>query len=190
MIKQLLSILFLFIVIFSFGQNIKYKLGMNQPQNHYYQVEIELSDLKKSEFNLKMPIWAPGSYLAREFAKNVNLVKAFDFEGNNVSVKKIDKNTWKINGFKGDRVVIKYEVYAFELSVRTSFLDLTHGFVSGSGVFMYVEGLKNKSGLLEIIPHKSFKEITTALNEETLWKAIDGSRCYKFNNYVFTKIFY
>ena len=183
MIKHLLFIIFLFVVIFSFGQNIKYKLSMNQPQNHYYQVEIELSDLKKSEFNLKMPIWAPGSYLAREFAKNVNLVKAFDSKGNIVKVKKTNKNTWKIDGFKGNRVVIKYDVYAFELSVRTSFLDLTHGFVSGSGVFMYVEELKNKPGLLEIIPHKSFKVITTALNEEIFWKSEFSSRCYKFNNY-------
>ena len=184
MIKHLLFVNFLFVIIFSsFGQNVKYKLKMNQPQNHYYQVEIKLSDLKKSEFNLKMPIWAPGSYLAREFAKNVNLVKAFDFKGNIVSVKKTNKNTWKIDGFKGDRVVIKYDVYAFELSVRTSFLDLTHGFVSGAGIFMYVEGLKNKPGLVEIFPHKSFKSISTALNEEIAFKSIHGSRLFKFNNY-------
>jgi len=73
-------------------------------------------------------------------------------------------------------VKVSYEVYAFELTVRTSFLDLTHGFVSNSGVFMYVDGYKNNSGKLNVFPHSSFSTITTAL-EKTADKE------YKFDNY-------
>ena len=54
---------------------------MVKPQNHYFQVEMELSNFSEKELEIKMPVWAPGSYLVREFAKNVDLVKAFDEAG-------------------------------------------------------------------------------------------------------------
>ena len=60
-------------------------------------------------------------------------------------------------------MIVKYEVYAFELSVRTSFLDLTHGFVSGSGVFMFVEDHLNVNGILEVLPYEGFSVVSTAL---------------------------
>jgi predicted metalloprotease with PDZ domain len=124
-----------------------------------------------------MPVWAPGSYLVREFARNVDLVKAFDENNNAIEVTKCDKNTWKISKGKAKKITVKYEVYAFELSVRTSFLDDTHGFVSGSGVFMYVEGHKNQSGSLQVYPYTTFGTITTALEKG------DSENSFVFNNY-------
>ncbi|MCH2230586.1 MAG: hypothetical protein MK105_09590 [Crocinitomicaceae bacterium] len=171
------------LVSFSYAQSVKYNLRMPKPQNHYYQVEMELIDFKESEVNVKMPIWAPGSYLAREFAKNVNLVKAFDSKGKELSVKKLNKNTWRVSKGKDQKVTVKYEVYAFELSVRTSFLDLTHGFVSGTGVFMYAEGYKDKKGQVEVFPHESFKVITTALKESSEGVLKDGSTVFDYMNY-------
>lgn len=167
----------------SFGQSIKYNLKMPKPQNHYYLVEMELEGFSKKEIEVKMPIWAPGSYLSREFAKNVNQVIAKDENGNNLTVQKTSKNTWNIVKGKAKKVVVNYEVYAFELTVRTSFLDLTHGFVSGSGIFMYVDGYKDSNGLLEVFPHESFSVITTALNEKSEGVTKDGSTTFEFENY-------
>jgi predicted metalloprotease with PDZ domain len=76
---------------------------------------------------------------------------------------------------------VKYEVYAFELSVRTPFLDLTHGFVSGTGVFMYTEKSKNQAGEVTVIPHDSFKRISTSLPVDAGYKGI-GQR-FQFENY-------
>ena len=183
MFKYLISILLSLFFAISFAQDVNYSLRMPKPQNHYYHVEMELSDIKSKEVNVKMPIWAPGSYLAREFAKHVNLVKAYDENGKDLIVKKTDKNTWKVTRENASKITINYEVYAFELSVRTSFLDLTHGFVSGSGVFMYVEGCKAKSGTVEIFPHESFSKITTALEPVAESIASDGSVKYTFEDY-------
>ena len=174
------------IALFSFianAQEIKYNLKMPKPQNHYYHVEMELEGFKGKTIDVKMPIWAPGSYLAREFAKNVNLVTAVDVNGKEIPVKKINKNTWRISKGKAGKVTIKYEVYAFELSVRTSFLDLTHGFVSGSGVFMYVDGYKDYSGKLVVFPHNDFNVITTALKREAEGVVGDGAQTFIFKNY-------
>ena len=153
---------------------------MPKPANHYYHVEMELSGFQEKVLNVKMPIWAPGSYLAREFAKNVNLVKAFDENGDQLPVKKTNKNTWRIDKGEATNVHVAYEVYAFELTVRTSFLDLTHGFVSGSGVFMYVEGHKSNNGSVTVYPYKDFSVVTTAL------KATDeGVAAYGYEKFVF-----
>ncbi len=162
---------------------IGYKLSMPKPQNHYYKVEMSLSGFKEKELTVKMPVWAPGSYLVREFAKNVDLVKAFDEKGSPLKVAKTSKNAWKIQKGQAKSVRVVYEVYAFELSVRTSFLDMTHGFVSGSGVFMYVDQYKESAGRLEVVPHASFRVVSTGLSPSSESVANDGSFFFDFNNY-------
>ena len=156
--------LFLFLYFgFIHAQSVDYKLSMPKPQNHQFHVEMTLNDFKEKALDVSLPVWAPGSYLVREFSKNINLVKAFDEKGNPLEVHKKKKNTWTITKGKKSKVIVKYEVYAFELSVRTSFLDLTHGFVSGSGVFMFVEDHLNVNGILEVLPYEGFSVVSTAL---------------------------
>ncbi len=167
----------------SLAQNVHYTLRMSKPQNHYFEVEMLISDVKENSLDVKMPVWAPGSYLVREFAKNVNLVKAWDENGKTLEVKKKNKNTWEVIKGAAKKVKIAYEVYAFELSVRTSFLDLSHGFVSGSGVFMYVDKLKDKSGSLSVIPYQAFKKVSTALPAAGERMSSDKAFEYNFINY-------
>jgi predicted metalloprotease with PDZ domain len=154
---------------------------MPKPQNHYYEVQMNISGNEDAQVEVKMPVWTPGSYLVREFSKNVNLVKAFTKDGKSISVTKKSKNAWIINAGKEKDIQVKYEVYAFELSVRTPFLDLTHGFVSGSGVFMYTEKSKNQSGNVTIFPHESFKRISTSLPGDHGYTGL-GQR-FQFENY-------
>ena len=182
--KSLLG-LFLVTICFtaSYSQSVNYILRMPKPQNHYFEVEMLVSDFKDNEIEVKMPVWAPGSYLVREFSKNVNLVKAFDEKGNSLEVVKKTKNAWIVKKGSAKKVKINYEVYAFELSVRTSFLDLTHGYVSGTGVFMYIEKLKENVGNLTIIPHETFKKVSTALPKSGEKITSDNSFSFKFINY-------
>ena len=177
MLKNTILLFFTLLITNLYSQTVSYKLMMSRPQSHYYEVEMEVSGYKGKSFDVKMPVWAPGSYLVREFSKNLNLVKAFNENGEPIKVSKVTKNKWNIAKSKAKKVTIKYEVYAFELTVRTSFLDLTHGFVSGTSVFMYTEKSKNSAGKLEIVPHKDFSTITTALKKE------GETNTYLFDNY-------
>lgn len=177
----LLSIFFVSSALFA--QSIHYHLKMEKPENHYFQVEVELKDWKKKTLDLHLPVWAPGSYLVREFAKNINLVKAKDEKGNHLKVTKTSKNVWTVQNEKARNFKVFYEVYAFELSVRTSYLDFTHGFVSGSGVFMFTPDLLNKSGKLTIHPHSYFKKVTTALQPAGETLSSDNAVSYDFVNY-------
>lgn len=171
------------ISLFSFSQKVHYNLKMSKPQNHYFEVEMQVSEVKETSFEVKMPVWAPGSYLVREFSKNVNQVKATDENGKELAVTKTAKNAWKIDKGSAKKVNVKYEVYSFELSVRTSFLDLTHGFVSGSGVFMYIDKAKYNKGTLTVFPYKDFKKVSTALPSRSEGISSDGSFSFEFDTY-------
>ena len=183
MLKYWFTSLLFVLSLSTFGRSISYTLSTPKPQDHYYHVEMQLDGFKEKELDVKMPVWAPGSYLVREFAKNLNLVKAFDQNGKALKVVKTNKNTWCIKKGKASKVTVKYEVYAFELSVRTSFLDMTHGFVSGSGVFMYVKGYKDMNGRVDIKMHPIFSAVTTALKPNGEEVARDGLRSFVFEDY-------
>lgn len=165
------------------AMEVRYQLHMPKPQNHYFEVELLISKNNQKTIDLKLPVWAPGSYLVREFSKNINLVKAFDEKGNSIEVHKIAKNHWQINSQGKELVHIKYEVYAFELSVRTSFLDLSHGYVSGAGVFMYVDGQKSLGGRLDVFPYDDFKKISTALPLGEFEEQKRASTTFTFKDY-------
>jgi predicted metalloprotease with PDZ domain len=181
--KFIISAFSILLSYVSFGQSINYRLKMEKPQNHYFQVEMELTDFKENDVTVKMPVWAPGSYLVREFSKNVDLLKAKDEKGQALAVNKKTKNAWVISKGAAKKVIVSYEVYAFELSVRTSFLDLTHGFVSGSGVFMYVDGHQELAGQLTVVPFKDFAKVSTALPKSAESVAADGVQSFVFKNY-------
>lgn len=167
---------FVYFSLTSHALSVDYTLGMSQPNSHYFEVEMNVTDLKADQITVKMPVWAPGSYLVREFSKNINRVYAADQNGKDLTVKKISKNAWTISTKGVKSLKINYNVYAFELSVRTSFLDDAHGYVSGTSVFMYVDGAKDGPGKLNIKPHGTFKKIATALKKE-------NGTTYTYENY-------
>lgn len=183
MLKYSISLLLVVISFLSLSQSVTYDVKMPKPQDHYFHVQMNLQDAGEDTITVKMPVWAPGSYLVREFAKNVNLVKAYDDKGEELEVFKSTKNAWNVvNPKKGD-VRINYEVYAFELSVRTCFLDGTHGFISGTGLFMYLDGHLDKAGEVNVYPGKYFSKITTALPEKGEGVSSDGYKTFTYSNY-------
>lgn len=166
----------------AFGAKISYTLKMPRPQNHYFQVEMQVEQLKQKTATVKLPVWAPGSYLVREFSRHLNQVKAYSLQGAALPIIKKTKNAWEID-LKGQTAfVVKYEVYAFELSVRTSFLDEMHGFVSGPSMFMYLDGHKETGGELLVQPHASFKRVSTGLTLKSLIKQ-GNNQTFTFENY-------
>jgi predicted metalloprotease with PDZ domain len=168
--------------IFARALELSYHLSMPQPQSHYFSVKIDVKDNLAASQEFKLPVWTPGSYLVREFSKNLNQVKAIDASGKELKVIKKSKNAWEVLCNGAQNYTVFYEVYAFELSVRTPFLDATHGFVPGAGVFMYTENTKAQKGLVKIYPHKSFAKVSTALPFQV---ALSDAQCkvYAFEDY-------
>ncbi|MGB4397855.1 MAG: PDZ domain-containing protein [Daejeonella sp.] len=145
-------------------EKIAFTVSFSEPQAHYADIEMEISGLKDNQVDLKMPVWAPGSYLIREFAKNVESFKAVDNSGKSLSANKIDKNTWRVNNVKGS-IKVSYRVYSNEISVRTSFVDESHAFLSPTGIFLYPAGKLQLPSTVTIIPHKGWTKISTGLDK-------------------------
>ncbi|MDB5011848.1 MAG: peptidase, partial [Daejeonella sp.] len=108
--------------------------------------------------------WTPGSYLIREFAKNLEGFKAVDVKGNQLITTKLDKNTWRIQNAATDKIKVTYRIYAFEISVRTSFVDASHAFISPSGIFLYPDGQIKSSSTIAINLPKGWFKISTGLD--------------------------
>ena len=141
---------------------ISYTVNFSEPQAHYAEIEMNISGLKQNVLELKMPVWTPGSYLIREFSKNVESFSA-EANGKAIDAKKIRKNTWQLSTVNISSVKVKYRLYAFELSVRTSLIDATHAFLSTSGVFMYPAGMLHHPSTIHIIPTNGWTKVSTSL---------------------------
>jgi predicted metalloprotease with PDZ domain len=117
---------------------IEYTLSCPEPATHLYTVRMRVANppAGRDHVDLVLPVWTPGSYLVREFERHVQ-----DFSAGGRRWEKVNKNTWRVWN-AGAPVDVTYRVYANEISVRTSHLDDTHGYVNGANVFMYLDGFK------------------------------------------------
>lgn len=148
---------------------VRHSLRMDAPHTHYFdvttEVDVPTSAQKKKYLDFKMAAWTPGSYLIREFAKNIERIQA-SIDGQKSSITKINKNTWRVPVRVGQtKISVSYSVYAFELSVRTSFLDDAHGYINPASVFLYVPEYAQSAQELTVIPFKEFKKVSTAMKE-------------------------
>jgi predicted metalloprotease with PDZ domain len=141
---------------------ISYTVSFPEAQAHYADIEMHISDLKQNILDLKMPVWTPGSYLIREFAKNIESFSV-DVGGKSLASPKINKNTWRIASKGISALTIKYRVYANEISVRTSYIDASHGFLSSSGIFIYPANMLHQSSTIHIKPYKDWSKVSTSL---------------------------
>ncbi len=142
---------------------IAFDVSFTEPQAHYADVKMEVSNINNDYLEVKMPVWTPGSYLVREFARNVENFVASDENGITLSSIKTNKNTWKIHSPKSKKVKINYQVYAFEISVRSSFVDMSHAFLSPTSIFMYVQGQLKQPATITVHPIKAWDKISTGL---------------------------
>lgn len=143
---------------------ISFDVSFKEPQAHYIEVQMKIDNLNKGFVDLKMPVWAPGSYLIREFPKNVESFQARTSDSRELDVQKVDKNTWRVENGNAKNIVVNYRVYAFEVSVRTSFVDASHAFLSPTGVFMFIDGLIDQPSEVTVTPFEGWTEISTGLD--------------------------
>jgi predicted metalloprotease with PDZ domain len=115
-----------------------------------------------------MPVWTPGSYLVREYARHVESFNAADAAGGALAWRKSDKNSWLVETKGAKEIVVKYNVYSNELTVRTNELNDNHAFFTPAALLMFPKGFLNAPSTVRVVPYKDWK-IATGL------PAVDGS---------------
>jgi predicted metalloprotease with PDZ domain len=131
---------------------ITYRVELFDLAAHLFRVTLTIANPEPYQ-RIAMPVWIPGSYLVREFAKQVQNITA-EQGGKRLAVEQLDKCTWELgNADEAETatkaITVTYFVHAFDASVRTAFLDTTRGFFNGTSLFMMVSGQEE----LEILVH-------------------------------------
>ena len=129
---------------------IRYRIVPREPEAHRFEIHCTVPDPDPAGQCFALPAWIPGSYLIREFARNVLGVRASSGR-REVPIRKISKDTWQVAPCSGP-LTVSIEVYAFDLSVRGAHLDTTHAFFNGTSVFLRVLGAESRACEVEILP--------------------------------------
>lgn len=129
---------------------VEYRIRPANPGAHLFHVSCTVRDPDPAGQVFRLPAWIPGSYMIREFARNIVTLRA-ELDGEAWPIDKLDKHSWRAAPVPDGGVLsLYYEVYAWDLSVRAAHLDGTHGFFNGTSVFLAVEGRSDRPCLVDI----------------------------------------
>ena len=143
---------------------IRYLVDAAATASHTFAVELRIARPAREQ-RLSLPVWIPGSYLVREFARHLSALVA-EQDGRPVPVEQVDKATWIARSSSDAELVLRYRVYAFDTSVRAAFLDADRGFFNGTGLCLRVEGREAEAHRLALAGLAAGWQVATALAPE------------------------
>lgn len=139
----------------------QYRIEVADAHAHRFLVSLRV-DKPQPRQQLSLPVWIPGSYLVREFARHLSPLKAR--QGNRaIRITPLDKATWELDTKGTQPLTVEYEVYAFDTSVRAAFLDANRGFFNGTSVFLKVHGFEDQPQAVKIVGLPKGWQVATAL---------------------------
>ena len=140
---------------------------------HLYRVSLTIPTPAAQQV-VSLPVWIPGSYLVREFAKNLQHLQARQ-HGKACALTQQDKCTWAVDCDADAPLSLRYEVYALDNSVRTAWLDASRGFFNGTSLCLRVHGQEQHAHHLQVMPVVS----------QTAWQVATGLHPVKVNKQGF-----
>ena len=158
---------------------LHYRVEAADLHAHLFHVTLTIEQPQPAQ-RVSLPVWIPGSYLVREFSKNLQRLVARQ-DGRGVAVQQEDKCTWVIDCKAGSPLVLAYEVYAYDNSVRTAWLDASRGFFNGTSLCLRVEGQEAQPHQLELVAPRPGWEAATGLTALRVGKR--GFGLYQANDY-------
>lgn len=159
---------------------IEYQLHFKSPQAHLFDVQMTIKHPDESGQVVYLPSWIRGSYMVRDFARNIVSIQA-TAAGRPVALVKLDKQRWRAESLNGELRIV-YTVYASELSVRAAYFDTERAYFNGPSLFLAAAGLESEPCLLNVVrPSESYAaawQLATAMSEACVDEAGFGQyRC-------------
>tara|TARA_Y100001935_G_scaffold255633_1_gene270257 strand:+ start:159 stop:2000 length:1842 start_codon:yes stop_codon:yes gene_type:complete len=136
---------------------IKYNLNLTNPNSHQFEVRMSFLVSKNVRMKLTLPTWIPGSYMIRNFARNITSIKICKASGEELFLNKIDKQSWDFV-CDGGEVIVTYQIYANDISVRSAFFDTTRAYFNGACLFLRLVGQENTTHELTLERPKIAKD--------------------------------
>lgn len=125
--------------------NVHYLVEITNPEQHIVKVRLSAKNEDFEQLTVFLPSWSPGSYLMREYARNIRTFKALSDSGEYLQFEQIEKGKWSLDFKNSDlkspckEFSIEYEIFCHELTVRTSHVDESHAFLHGPSYLMGIE---------------------------------------------------
>ncbi len=143
---------------------VQYRLSFRQAETHRVEIEVSVPSDGKSEIELMMPVWTPGSYLVREYARQVEQVAAVNGKTSAaLNVRKKDKNHWLVDCTGADEVAVRYTLYCHEMSVRTNWVERDFAFLTGAATFLTRSDMLAHPHVVHIDALPNWPKIATSL---------------------------
>lgn len=129
---------------------ILYTLRFSDAVHHSVDIEARLPNPERRAVEIWMPVWTPGSYLIREYARHLERMSARAEDGSPLAVTKVSKNRWRVEAGGHAGVVITYRLYARDMSVRANFVDETFAMLLGAATFIGVDAAEERAFELRV----------------------------------------
>ena len=144
---------------------IAYTVSFPDAHAHYVDIKASLPTDGRSQIDVMMAVWTPGSYLVREYARHVEGITAMDGNGRVLPVRKIRKNRWRIDQTAGDSVVhFRYRLYGREMTVRTNWIDAEMALLNGAPTFITLaDEMSPRPHDLQLSLPEAWRSVQTAL---------------------------
>ncbi|MBD65509.1 MAG: hypothetical protein CME62_09900 [Halobacteriovoraceae bacterium] len=155
---------------------IKYSVEITEPQTHLVNVKMTLTR-SQDKMTVFLPSWSPGSYLMREYARNIRVFRAQSSNGEFLYFEQVSKGEFEIDFTQSElkkdcrEFTVEYSIYCHELTVRTSHVDESHAFLHGPSYLMGVKDCDIKPVIQFKFPglwsklHTSLKDISDQRQE-------------------------
>ncbi|HWH82606.1 MAG TPA: PDZ domain-containing protein, partial [Burkholderiaceae bacterium] len=140
---------------------ITYSVAVHDPRAHLFRVTVRVPAPAREQ-RLSLPVWIPGSYLVREFARHLSALEATQ-GGRPVALQQLDKASWLARCDGRAALTVSGLVYAFDTSVRAAFLDAQRGFFNGTSLCLRVEGREAEPHRLELRALPKGWQVATAM---------------------------
>lgn len=160
---------------------IHYRVEAIKLHAHLFGITLTVA-APAAEQVLRLPVWIPGSYLVREFSKNLQNLTAFQGE-QAVSMHQLDKASWQLQCDPHAALTVCYEVYAHDTSVRTAWLDATRGFFNGTSMCLQVSGQTQQPHVLELVANAATANWSVATGLSAIDTSPSGFGRYQAPDY-------
>jgi predicted metalloprotease with PDZ domain len=141
-----------------------YQFFAPNPLTKEFIIELKLPTQNRKEVNLFLPLWRPGRYEARNFAKKIHFFEVKNENLENLEYSKINKNTWKIKT-SGEFIVVRYSYYSDALDAGNGcYLTSEIWYINPGTCLLY--DLQNKNEKAKItLNHDFVGKIATSLEQ-------------------------
>ena len=141
---------------------IRYTLRFPAPHTHYVEVEAAIPTAGRAEVEVYMATWTPGSYLIREYERNVEAISAA--AGTRaLTVAKSTKNRWKIATAGAPSVTLRYKVDSREMTVRNNWVEAGFAMLNGAPTFITLVERAARPHDVRVELPAAWKRVETAL---------------------------